>query len=118
MKSSAARICGLFAISTASWLFALSAHAEATDSPAAAALNSAGAVQAPASPTASVPRYTASDLQQAFNFMDANRDNKVSREEASAFRGVARHFDQADADKDGVLSRGEFDAAMNYVKPK
>lgn len=50
--------------------------------------------------------------------MDANRDSKISRKEAAGFRGVARHFDQADADKDGFLSRGEFDAAMNYVKPK
>lgn len=119
---STARICGLFAVSTAALLCSLGAGAEAIDATAAAASNSAGAAQAPASPLASspasAPRYTASDLQQAFNFMDANRDNKVSREEASAFRGVARHFDQADADKDGVLSRSEFDAAMNYVKPK
>ena len=120
MKFSTARICWLFAVSTAAWLFALSAQAQATDSPAAAASNSAGVVQAPAPPpaSASVPRYTASDLRQAFNFMDANRDNKISREEAAGFRGVARHFDQADADKDGFLSRGEFDAAMNHVKPK
>ena len=118
MKFSTARICWLFAVSTAAWLFALSAQAQATDSPAAAASNSAGVVQAPAPPSASVPRYTASDLRQAFNFMDANRDNKISRQEAAGFRGVARHFDQADADKDGFLSRSEFDAAMNYVKPK
>lgn len=122
MKFSAARICWIFATSTAAWLFALSAQAQATDSPAAAAPNSAGAVQAPAPPStlpsASAPWYTASDLRQAFNFMDANRDSKISREEAAGFRGVARHFDQADADKDGFLSRGEFDAAMNYVKPK
>ena len=80
--------------------------------PAAAASSSAAPVEAPA------PRYSADDLKQAFNFMDANRYGKISREEAAGFRGVARHFDQADADKDGFLSRSEFDAAMNYVKPK
>ena len=107
-------------MSTAVWLFALSAQAQAFDSPAAAAPTIIGAVQAPAPPSASAsaPRYTASDLRQAFSFMDANRDSKISREEAAGFRGVARHFDQADADKDGFLSRSEFDAAMNYVKPK
>ena len=50
--------------------------------------------------------------------MDANHDGKISREEAAGFRGVARHFDQADTNHDGFLSRDEFDAAMNYVKPQ
>ena len=50
--------------------------------------------------------------------MDANPDGKLSREEAAGFRGVARHFDQADTNHDGFLSRKEFDAAMNYVKPQ
>ncbi len=52
----------------------------------------------------------------AFNFMDSNHDGKVSREEASGFSGVAKHFDQADTDHDNFLSREEFDKAMNYVK--
>lgn len=50
--------------------------------------------------------------------MDANRDGKISRAEAAGFRGVARYFDQADTDQDGFLSRSEFGAAMNHVKPQ
>ncbi len=48
--------------------------------------------------------------------MDKNRDGKVSRDEASSFRGVARHFDEADTNKDGFLSREEFEKAMNRPK--
>ena len=64
------------------------------------------------------PRYAASDLERAFKFMDANHDDKISRSEAAGFRGVARHFEQADTNQDGYLSRDEFGTAMNYVKPQ
>ena len=112
MKFSVTQLYRLLAISVAALLLSTNAQAQGTGMPAAAASSSAAPVEAPA------PRYSADDLKQAFNFMDANRDGKISREEAAGFRGVARHFDQADADKDGFLSRSEFDAAMNYVKPK
>ena len=106
-----------FSLSAASVLFGMgSAHAQGTQGvPApepAASATSASQTPAPA------PRYTASNLERAFNFMDANHDGQVSREEAAGFRGVARHFDQADTNHDGFLSREEFDAAMNYVKPQ
>jgi len=81
--------------------------------PASSATPAAGANAAPAP-----PRYSASALKQAFSFMDSNHDGQVSREEAAGFRGVARHFDQADTDHDGMLSAQEFEAAMNYVKPR
>jgi hypothetical protein len=64
------------------------------------------------------PRYSASNLQQAFNYMDANHDGKLSREEAAGFRGVAKYFDRADTNHDNFLSREEFERAMNYVKPQ
>lgn len=75
--------------------------------------------QAPAPVTAAeapAPRYTASKLEFAFNYMDGDHDGKVSRAEAAGFRGVARHFDEADTDRDNFLSRAEFDAAMNHAK--
>ncbi|MBC7610160.1 MAG: EF-hand domain-containing protein [Polaromonas sp.] len=58
-------------------------------------------------------RYSATEIERAFNFMDANRDGKISREEAAAFRNVARHFDAADTNKDNTLSLEEFGNALN-----
>lgn len=90
-------------------------NAQSTQAPVAqAAVSSPSTSPANASP----PRYAASDVERAFKFMDANHDDKVSREEASGFRGVARHFDQADTNRDGQLSLEEFGTAMNYVKPQ
>jgi hypothetical protein len=83
-----------------------SAHAQTQTAPAAPV----PAAEAPA------PRYTASKLEFAFNYMDGDRDGKISRAEAAGFRGVAKHFDEADADSDNFLSRAEFDAAMNQPK--
>lgn len=82
------------------------------DTPAATAADAGAPVAAAA------PRYSAGNLAMAFGYMDASHDSKISREEAASFRGVARHFDQADTNRDGHLSREEFDYAMNYVKPK
>lgn len=64
-------------------------------------------------PVATPPRYSQTEIERAFNFMDANRDGKISREEAAAFRNVARHFDAADTNKDNALSLEEFGNALN-----
>ena len=102
-------------ITTCCLLTMNSAHAQSpqvTPPERVASAASASSTVAPA------PRYTDSNLERAFNFMDADHDGHVSREEAASFRGVARHFDQADTNHDGILSREEFGAAMNYVKPQ
>lgn len=62
------------------------------------------------------PAYTASNIALAFNYIDANQDGHLSREEAAGFRGVAKNFDAADTNKDGSLSRQEFENAMNRSK--
>lgn len=93
----------------AAMVLALNAHAQNPQ----ASRSGAPATEVPVSP----PRYSASQLEQAFNYMDRNHDGKVSREEASGFRGVAKNFDRADTNHDDALSREEFDRAMNYVKP-
>jgi hypothetical protein len=93
----------------------LAAHAEAqTAEPAAAA---SAPASTPASPVPkAVTYYDPKDLERAFKFMDKTGDGKVSRDEASNFRGVSKHFDEADTNKDGFLSREEFDNAMNKSK--
>lgn len=100
----------MLSVGAATGLFAMNAHAQNSQTSAFSA--SAAETPAPA------PRYADSKLKRAFNYMDDNSDGKVSRKEASGFRGVARHFDQADTDLDGFLSRKEFDTAMNHVKSK
>ena len=97
----------LFSVGAVAALFAMSAHAQGTDSSAPDASG-----QAPA------PRYAANELERAFGFIDGDHDGKISWQEASGFRGVAKNFDRADTNHDGFLSREEFDTAMNYVKPK
>jgi hypothetical protein len=80
------------------------------------------AVSTPAPAVASAPpadpRYSASNIKLAFNYMDASRDGLISREEAVGFRGVAKNFDKADTDHDNTLSRTEFERAMNHVQSK
>lgn len=100
-----------FSVIAAAALWAMGAHAQSADSPAPVAAPAASA-QVPA------PRYAVSELQRAFSFMDGDRDGKISQQEASGFRGVAKNFDRADTNHDGFLSREEFDAAMNYVRPQ
>jgi Ca2+-binding EF-hand superfamily protein len=70
----------------------------------------------PPSATPTITYYDPKDLERAFKFMDKTGDGKVSRDEASNFRGVSKHFDEADVNKDNFLSREEFDNAMNRSK--
>lgn len=116
----------LFAVAlatAAAALLAPAAHAQ----PAAATPATPPPVQVQPAPSSSVvstasaaaePRYTAADIARAFSFMDANKDGKISRDEASGFRGVARHFDAADTNKDSHLSQQEFESALNQAKSR
>jgi hypothetical protein len=101
----------LLAVATVTALLAAQAQAQAPEPAAAPAATPAAT---PASPT--VTYYDPKDLERAFKFMDKTGDGKVSRDEASNFRGVSKHFDEADVNKDGFLSREEFDNAMNRSK--
>lgn len=85
--------------------------AEAAASASLSAPEPAPAASAPR-PSGQTPAFTESNFGLAFNYIDANRDGQISREEAARFRGVAKHFDAADTNHDGVLSRQEFDEAM------
>ena len=63
-----------------------------------------------------VPKYSAADIKTIFSYLDRNGDGKISKEEAASFKGVARNFDRADTNKDGMLSLEEFEFAMNRAK--
>ena len=68
--------------------------------------------------TFAAPRYSRADVDKAFGFMDSNKDGKVNREEAAGFKNMARHFISADTNKDDLLSRGEFERALNNRKSR
>jgi hypothetical protein len=104
----------LLALAAAAALLATQVQAQTTE-PAAAA-SAPAATPAPTPSPATVTYYDPRDLERAFNFMDKTGDGKVSRDEASNFRGVSKHFDEADMNKDNFLSREEFDNAMNQSK--
>lgn len=105
-------------LSAAAALLLMSGQARSADTTDSAPPAPAAAPAPAPSVTAAAPRYSASNLAMAFNYMDANRDGKVNREEAAGFRGVAKNFDRADTNHDNILSREEFDRAMNHVKPQ
>lgn len=89
---------------------ALAAHAQATDSGTAKppALQSAPATQG-AAPKAAP---TSQETDAAFTRADANKDGKLSRQEATRLPAVEQRFDQIDANKDKFVSREEFEAAI------
>ena len=105
----------LAALAAAAVLVATSADAQtAGPAPSASAASQPAAAPATLPDTAKPPpRYSATDIERAFNFMDANRDGKISRAEAAGFRNVAKHFNAADTDKDVTLSLAEFGNALN-----
>lgn len=53
--------------------------------------------------------YTALQLAQAFLLADANRNGELTRAEASRLGITPLHFDEMDRNKDGVISRSEFE---------
>lgn len=54
----------------------------------------------------------AQDAALVFAALDANHDGKVTKAEAQKNAAVAQMFDQADKNKDGSLSKEEFQAAF------
>ena len=109
----------IFTVIAALALFTMSLQAQAAE-PSPSAVPQTSPVKPLTTPSAvtTAPKYAAQDLERAFDFMDANHDGRISREEAAAFPGVAKHFDEADTNKDNFLSREEFNSAMNAVKPQ
>ena len=115
----------MLTLTAAAALFAMSAHAQTSDS-AAASRSAPALIQSPETPTmvttpalpsaSATPvtrKYAVGDVERAFNCLESNRDGKISRTEAAGFKNIAKHFDAADVNKDNFLSREEFDNALN-----
>lgn len=71
----------------------------------------AAAVLAPCAATADdLPARSTKDVEVVFNSLDRNRDQQISRSEASVKGSVAKRFDGIDSNGDGYLSKREFAA--------
>lgn len=101
-------------LASAVWAHSPPPAPEVAASGPAPAASAAPEAAVPAPPV--VPKYSASDIKTIFNYLDRNKDGKISREEAAGFKGVARNFDRADTNHDGALSFDEFAFAMNRAR--
>jgi Ca2+-binding EF-hand superfamily protein len=57
-----------------------------------------------------LPVRSTNDVEVVFHSLDRNRDEKISRTEASVKGSVSKRFDGIDSDGDGYLSKREFAA--------
>jgi hypothetical protein len=70
---------------------------------------------APAAPRALPPapppaQWTLAQLQEAFTLADTDGDRQLSRAESQQLAILPRNFEEIDANKDGVLSRVEYES--------
>ena len=69
------------------------------------------AALAPCAATADeLPVRSTNDVKLVFESLDRNRDEKISRTEASVKGSVSKRFEGIDSDGDGYLSKREFAA--------
>lgn len=87
-------------------------HAQtANDKKPLAAFGPASAATQPASEAAAPPKFAIgpkASVDAALAKADANRDGKPSAPEAAALPAIGNHFPPLDTDRDGFLSREEF----------
>jgi hypothetical protein len=57
-------------------------------------------------------RWTAQQIQQAFELADADGNGELSRAEVQRIAVVPRSFEDMDQNKDGVVGRAEYEAAF------
>ncbi|RQO84063.1 EF-hand domain-containing protein [Acidovorax sp. FJL06] len=95
----------------------------------ALALGGAGALHAQTASPASTPQAGAqskgpgfslgpgnppSASAAAFDRADTNKDGQLSAQEAAALPAISQRFQELDTDKNGMLSRAEFDKGVQH----
>ncbi|MES2244406.1 MAG: EF-hand domain-containing protein [Pseudomonadota bacterium] len=89
---------------------AMAAHAQGANTGGLKTPSGSGAPSAQSAVPPSGP--TNQEVGAAFIRADANKDGKLSRQEAVRFPAVEQRFDQIDANKDQFVSREEFEIAL------
>lgn len=79
--------------------------------PQAATGSTGGPGNAPGTPAAGTQAQTGAAV--SFDRADTNQDGKLSVQEAARLPAMGQRFKQLDADKDGSLSRTEFEKGAN-----
>jgi hypothetical protein len=57
-------------------------------------------------------KWTVAQIADAFRKTDADGSGTISRQEAGMWTGLARSFDRLDSNRDGELSKAEFDEGL------
>lgn len=81
----------------------------ALPAPAAVQPGAPGAVAAQPVPAA---RWTAEQIRQAFDLADSDSNGQLSRAEAQRLTLLPHSFEDMDQNKDGVLTRSEYEAGF------
>ena len=94
-------------------LWAALSAAFAQQAPAAVAAPTLPVVPAPsAAQPLPPPHWTLAQIRQAFTLADGDSNGELSRGEAQRLTIVPRPFEEMDQNKDGVLTRIEFETAF------
>lgn len=80
------------------------------------ALAAQAQTSSPNAPAAQPAQKEAAPAQAAFQRADANKDGRLSKEEAARMPAISTKFGELDTDKDGNLSLSEF--AQGYMSDK
>lgn len=90
--------------------------ARAQTAPAAPAVTASSALPVVPAPTAAQPlpanRWTLAQAREAFDAADSDRDGVLTRGEAQRLIIMPRSFEDMDVNKDGTVSRAEFEASF------
>ena len=86
----------------------------------AAGIDSAAAAVTTTTPPAAADaqsklRLSSAQVQQAFQYIDSNRDGRLSRTEVGVFPRVERYFERMDSNNDGSISPAEFETALQQA---
>lgn len=91
-------------------------NAQAQTSSSSPTFGPAGKTTSSAAPPAlsSAPSAPTNAAPSPFDYADANKDGQLSANEASQLLDISQRFKQLDTDKNGTLSRSEFDKGARY----